>query len=129
MQGRGAGSYPTGAAVLSDISALSHGYKYEFKKYGQKNSSVFTNDVLVHVYLRYNCADDLKQIEFDEITEKYLGSDYNYIVGKVNLQNLINSREYILSNHIFISLVEEKVILKNKKATPINNTKKELVNY
>ena len=30
LQGRGAGSLPTGAAVLSDISALSHGYKYEF---------------------------------------------------------------------------------------------------
>lgn len=128
FQGRGAGSYPTGAAVLSDISALSHGYKYEFKKYAQKQAPVFTNDALVHVYLRYNSSADLKQIEFDEVTEKYIGSDYNYIVGKVNLQNLINNRDYILQNKIFISLVEETVTLNTKKEN-VNQSKKELVNY
>lgn len=128
FQGRGAGSYPTGAAVLSDISALSHGYKYEFKKYAQKQAPEFTNDALVHVYLRYNSSADLKQIEFDEITEKYIGSDYNYIVGKVNLQNLINNRDYILQNKIFISLVEETVTLNTKKEN-VNQSKKELVNY
>lgn len=31
--GKGAGSLPTGAAVLSDISALSYQYKYEYKKH------------------------------------------------------------------------------------------------
>ncbi len=30
--GKGAGSTPTGSAVLSDISALSYGYKYEYRK-------------------------------------------------------------------------------------------------
>lgn len=126
LQGRGAGSYPTGAAVLSDISALSHGYKYEFKKYAQKQAPVFTNDVLVHVYLRYNSAADLKQIEFKEINEEYTSSDYHYIVGKVNLKNLIKNREYILKNHIFVSLVEEKVSLNSEKFVTVSE--KELVN-
>ena len=111
LQGRGAGSYPTGAAVLSDISALSHGYKYGFKKYSQKQAPVFTNQVLVEVYLRYNSSADLKQIEFEEINEKYNGSDYNYVVGKINLQHLIKNRNYILKNNLFISLVEEKISL------------------
>lgn len=126
LQGRGAGSYPTGAAVLSDISALSHGYKYEFKKYAQKHAPVFTNDVLVHVYLRYNSSADLKQIEFNEINEEYTSSDYHYVVGKVNLKNLIKNRDYILKNHIFVSLVEEKVSLNTEKLVTAN--KKELVN-
>lgn len=116
LQGRGAGSYPTGAAVLSDISALSHGYKYGFKKYAQNNPPVFTNDVLMQVYLRYNLESDLKKIEFDSINEKYTGSDYRYVVGMVKLQNLIDNRKYILDNKIFISLVEESV-------THINKTK------
>ena len=75
LQGRGAGSYPTGAAVLSDISALSHGYKYEFKKYAQKHAPSFTNDVDIEVYFRYNSSEDLKHIVFNEISEKYTGKD------------------------------------------------------
>jgi homoserine dehydrogenase len=109
LQGRGAGSYPTGAAVLSDISALSHGYKYEFKKYSQKHAPVFTNDVFVEVYLRYNNEEDLKQIPFQEITEKYASSDYKYIIGKVNLKVLIANKSYILNNHLFLSLVKDSV--------------------
>ena len=126
LQGRGAGSYPTGAAVLSDISALSHGYKYEFKKYAQKHAPIFTNDVLLHVYLRYNSSSDLKQIEFNEINEEYTSSDYHYVVGKVNLNNLIKNRDYILKNKIFVSLVEEKVSLNAKKLSTAS--KNELVN-
>lgn len=109
LQGRGAGSYPTGAAVLSDISALSHGYKYEFKKYSQKHAPVFTNDVFVEVYLRYNHEEDLKQIPFQEVTEKYASRDYKYIIGKVNLQVLIANKSYILNNHLFLSLVKDSV--------------------
>jgi len=30
--GKGAGSHPTGSAVLSDISALTYDYKYGYKK-------------------------------------------------------------------------------------------------
>ncbi len=109
LQGRGAGSYPTGAAVLSDISALSHGYKYEFKKYSQKHAPVFTNDVFVEVYLRYNHEEDLKQIPFHEVTEKYASRDYKYIIGKVNLQVLIANKSYIINNHLFLSLVKDSV--------------------
>jgi homoserine dehydrogenase len=129
LQGRGAGSYPTGAAVLSDISALSHGYKYEFKKYVQGNAPTFTNNVLAHVYLRYHSTADLKQLEFSEITEKYTGSGYHYVVGKVNLKNLIANRAYILENKLFISLVEESVEPERLNQEQQTVKTKELVNY
>lgn len=109
LQGKGAGSLPTGAAVLSDISALSYGYKYEFKKYKQTHKPTFTNNVVIDVYLRYNNILDLEKIEFVEINEKYTGADYNYIVGKIKLQTLINQRNYILKEGLFLSLVNEKV--------------------
>ncbi len=128
LQGRGAGSYPTGAAVLSDISALSHGYKYEFKKYAQKHAPTFTNDVVIEAYFRYNNNDDLKQIIFDEISEKYTSKDYHYVVGKVNLTHLIANRDYILKNNLFISLVDEKVSLA-KEESKKTVFKKELVSY
>jgi homoserine dehydrogenase len=121
LQGRGAGSYPTGAAVLSDISALSYGYKYEYKKHTQKHADGFTNDVFVNAYLRYTDPTDIEKIYFKEINEKYTGGDYNYIVGKVNLQTIIRNKEYILKKGLFLSLVNDNVslaqntILKNKK--------------
>ncbi|MDO8998271.1 MAG: homoserine dehydrogenase [Bacteroidota bacterium] len=128
LQGRGAGSYPTGAAVLSDISALSHGYKYEFKKHIQKHASDFTNDVFIEVYFRYNSKSDIEKITFDEITEKYNSGDYNYIVGKVNLQTLLTNRDYILKNKLFISLVTDKISLNTKKTNKIEIKEKVLIN-
>jgi homoserine dehydrogenase len=130
LQGRGAGSFPTGAAVLSDISTLSHGYKYEFKKYTQAHAPEFTNEVVLHIYLRFNSSADLEQIPFEEITESYTGKDYNYVVGKVDLQKLIANRQYILDNRLFISLVEEKVTLKKRTAKEIQKQQHtELVNH
>jgi homoserine dehydrogenase len=128
LQGRGAGSYPTGAAVLSDISALSHGYKYEYKKHVQKHASDFTNDVIVEVYFRYNSNSDIEKITFDEVSEKYNSGDYNYIVGKVNLQTLLTSRNYILKNKLFISLVNDKISLNTKKTNKVEIKEKELIN-
>lgn len=45
--GKGAGSYPTGSAVLSDISALTYGYRYEYKKFKQEKNLQFESDRLV----------------------------------------------------------------------------------
>lgn len=126
LQGRGAGSYPTGAAVLSDISALSHDYKYEYKKHAQQKLPSFTNDVLIDAYFRYNSIDDLKHIVFEEIIEKYTSSEHNYIIGKVNLLNLISNRNYIIKHKLFISLADEKVNLA-KEETKKTLLKKELV--
>ena len=128
LQGRGAGSYPTGAAVLSDISALSHGYKYEYKKHVQKHASDFTNDVIVEVYFRYNSNADIEKITFEEVSEKYNSGDYNYIVGKVNLQTLLTNRDYILKNKLFISLVNDKISLNTKKTNKVEIKEKELIN-
>jgi len=123
LRGRGAGSYPTGAAVLSDISALSHGYKYEFKKHVQKHADGFTNDVILEIYLRYNSIIDLQEIEFTEISERYTGKDYNYVVGKVNLKTLISAKAYIAQNKLFISLVDDKVELNENKNLLKNSEK------
>jgi hypothetical protein len=48
------------------------------------------------------------------------------VVGKVNLTNLIANRDYILKNNLFISLVDEKVVLA-KDETRTTVFKRELV--
>ena len=81
--------------------------------------------MVIEAYFRYNNSDDLKQIIFDEISEKYTSKDYHYVVGKVNLTHLIANRDYILKNNLFVSLVDEKVSLA-KDETRKTVLKKEL---
>lgn len=127
LQGRGAGSLPTGAAVLSDVSALSYGYRYEFKKYAQKHAPQFTNDVLIEVYVRYQASEDLETLKFEEITERYSGNTYRYVVGKINLSQLIANRQHILDKQVFVALVNETVSLYKEASQKIQE--KELIHY
>ncbi len=117
LQGRGAGSLPTGAAVLSDISALSYGYKYEFKKHVQKHATEFTDDAVLDIYLRYHSPLDLETIEFLEISERYTGGEYNYVTGKINLKTLHEQRDYILKNRLFVALLNDRVQLAKAENT------------
>lgn len=109
LQGRGAGSLPTGAAVLSDISALSYGYKYEYKKREQGHAPEFTNQVALNIYLRYNNKEELKRFSFIDIEESYTAASYNYVVGKILLEELIKNKEMINENKLFIALVNDKI--------------------
>src|SRR5690606_27257911 len=45
--GKGAGSFPTASAVLSDVSALRYDYRYEYKKLYYHNPPELTNDFYV----------------------------------------------------------------------------------
>ncbi|SFW50892.1 homoserine dehydrogenase [Chitinophaga sancti] len=86
--GKGAGGTATGSAVLSDISALTYNYRYEYKKIKQSNSPAFTNDVQLKIYLRYRTADQVHLPDFYNISEKYESSTWRYIVGVINLEKL-----------------------------------------
>jgi homoserine dehydrogenase len=124
LKGRGAGGHPTGAAVLSDISALSYGYKYEYKKQKQNPDIKFTNNVTLKVYLRYHNDEDLKQLQFESIVEQYTGGNYHYVVGSIKLQNLIVNKAYILKNKLFVAAIGDdvKLISEGKKKNTLELT-------
>lgn len=123
LKGKGAGGHPTGAAVLSDISALSYDYKYAFKKLNQTFKSSITNNIFIKVYVRYNTIVDLQTLELENITEQYSGENYHYAVGLVNIETLLLQREYILKNTIFISELHDDV---NRAAKSNNFEKSEI---
>jgi len=123
LKGKGAGGHPTGAAVLSDISALSYGYKYEYKKQKQNPTLEFTNDIFVKIYFRYNRSIDLEKLNFEEITERYSSGNYNYVVGYVALENIISNKDYILGNGLFVALVGEEIA---KNVSDLKSEKKSL---
>ncbi len=124
LKGKGAGGYPTGAAVLSDISALSYGYKYQYKKLIQNQNVQFTNEIYIKVYCRYNSILDLEKLSFEEVAQQYTGESYNYIIGLISLTVLIDNRSYIIDNKLFISVIGEEVYdIAEHKATNTNTIK------
>ena len=88
FMGRGAGSLPTGAAVLSDISALSYGYTYDYKKMWQKEKLIFTNDVTIKVFVSSNNKFVLSKITLQNIEKEFESNKYFYKIGEVNAVEL-----------------------------------------
>ena len=86
--GKGAGSLPTGAAVLSDISALSYDYKYEYKKHYNLGKLPFSNQSPVQVYVSYTSPEEVDLLEFENIQEKYFSFDHCYVIGNICLGKL-----------------------------------------
>jgi homoserine dehydrogenase len=127
--GKGAGSFPTGSAVLSDVSALTYNYSYEYKKYFQPERPVFSNEFIVDVYIRYNDENSLSRLKMETTDEKYIGKNYNFIIGKVNLQNLINS-EISHRKDVFIALTLNSEIVPKSTFDIENKEKnKNLIKY
>ncbi|RKS25262.1 homoserine dehydrogenase [Flavobacterium endophyticum] len=89
--GKGAGAHPTASAVLSDISALSYDYQYEYKKIAQQENISLSDDVNLKVFLRHQIEDaaTLKK-HFSTIDESYLNHESGYITGTISLENLRN---------------------------------------
>ena len=107
MFGRGAGGYPTGSAVLSDITATQYNYKYEYKKLYNFSSFSYVTDCDVRVYVRYSDPEDIEPIIFKRIEERYWNDECSYVVGTVNLRNLIKARQHIVSRDMFVATLQQ----------------------
>jgi homoserine dehydrogenase len=86
--GKGAGSLPTGAAVLSDISALSYDYRYEYKKHYNQGRLHFTNDRLLNVYVSFGGPDDVVLEDFESVSSSFFCYDRCYVIGQISLERL-----------------------------------------
>jgi len=105
MFGKGAGGYPTGSAVLSDITARSHNYKYEYKKQKYFKKLEYRTDHEIEIYLRYNSMVDFSYFEFETILEKYSGIGNSYIIGKIKLANLLKLKAVLTKLDVFLAYI------------------------
>jgi homoserine dehydrogenase len=105
--GKGAGGHPTGSAVLSDIAALRYDYQYEYKKARENKGLKFTNDIEINAYLRYEDDNLVKALKFKHIHESYHSDGYKFVIGKINLQNIINNQQLIVDNKAFIAFADQ----------------------
>ena len=103
MFGRGAGGYPTGSAVLSDITACLYDYKYEYKKRNDSQLPTYTTDHSFRVYYRYSDYADLDLVKFESVSENYISDEYKYVVGKVSLRELHKIQDELRRRNVFIA--------------------------
>ena len=103
MFGRGAGGYPTGSAVLSDITACLYNYKYEYKKRNDSQLPTYTTNHSFRVYYRYTDAEDLALIHFDSVSESYISENNKYVIGHVSLGELHRVQEELRRRNVFIA--------------------------
>jgi homoserine dehydrogenase len=99
--GKGAGSYPTGSAVLSDLSALSYDYSYEYKKLHQADRFEFSNDLLVEAYISFEEGTKISINDFEQFQSGYAASGKQYMVGQIRLSKL---KEWSQADNIGIIL-------------------------
>lgn len=87
FMGKGAGGNATGSAVLSDISALTYDYRYEYKKLKQQLNLNYSQDRLLQIYVSYNGVKP-NPSDFENISVKYESPECHYLIGTINLKTL-----------------------------------------
>ena len=117
--GKGAGSFPTASAVLSDISALRYGYKYEYKKLYHHQPHELTNDFFVKFYISFNNREDIPEEEFESITEWHADHERKYLVGVIHFAKL-QQGDWWKKNNVSLVLMPDPVI----ESLEINKIKK-----
>jgi homoserine dehydrogenase len=89
FSGKGAGDFPTASAVLSDLSALSYDYRYEYKKILQGEILHIDNSASAEAFVRYTAgSEDELASYFTEITELYKNGQNIYLKGKIQISEI-----------------------------------------
>ncbi|MCH5597269.1 hypothetical protein [Niabella ginsengisoli] len=86
--GKGAGSFPTASAVLSDLSALRYGYKYEYKKLYHHEPNQLNDDIYLRVYVSFTDVKNIPTEDFEWIEQWHAQEDRKYLSGVIALKKL-----------------------------------------
>ena len=111
--GKGAGSYPTASAVLSDISALQFDYAYEYRKTNVQENLTLTTDFRLRVYVSGTTKEQLERVKFEEIQEIYHGSTHHFHIGWANFSDL-QQLDWNNESDLFLAVLPEGLELTSK---------------
>ncbi len=117
--GKGAGSFPTASAVLSDLSALRYQYRYEYKKLYHHTPHVLSNDFYVRAYISFDDWKYIPREKFQWIEEWHAESDRKYLVGVLHFAELAENTWWKENNTSLIltpdPVIEDVEVRKLKK--------------
>ena len=117
--GKGAGSFPTASAVLSDIAALRYGYRYEYKKRNQQQPAELSDSYNLRVFISFESLSNIPKDEFSSIEEWHSGNERSYLIGTLPYQSLIHKDWWKTNNNSLIlmpnNIVENSEVNELKK--------------
>lgn len=116
--GKGAGSFPTASAVLSDIAALRYDYRYEYKKLYHHQPHELSNDLYLRTYVSFDDWSYVPRDDFEWIEEWHAGEERKYFVGVIAFDKLLNSSWWKENNTSLILAADpviESIELRNVK--------------
>jgi len=120
FSGKGAGSHPTASAVLSDISAISYNYRYEYKKKSQEQTLDYEPNLYMKLYCRFSNNMKISDLPFESIEQSFSSPEMNYVVGLANLYDLGKSG-LLERDNFFFAQAAENVEIGNKNKEVIEN--------
>ncbi len=107
--GKGAGSFPTASAVLSDLSALRYDYKYEYKKLYHHKPHELTHDYYLKVYLSFDDWKFIPREKFEWIEEWHAEAERKYLIGVLHV-NQLRGTEWWRNNGTSLILTVDPII-------------------
>jgi len=117
--GKGAGSIPTGKAVLEDLVAIDKGYDVI-----ESSAKPIRTEGHLEVYLRYPAGQEIGLFPFQKVHENFKSSLLNYVIGQISLSELRELSPLFASKGYFLSLLPpnylgEKAKLLQKEAVAV----------
>ena len=116
--GKGAGSFPTASAVLSDIAALRYHYRYEYKKLYHHKPHQLNNEVYLRVFISFDDISFIPRERFEWIEEWHEQEERKYLIGVVSFEELKQNNWWKENNTSLVltaSPVIEDVEIRNLK--------------
>lgn len=112
LYGKGAGRYPTSSAVISDISAYSYHYQYEYKKLRRKETPALTHNYYLDVFVSFAAWADVNKWDFEQVTEYHSTAERQYIRGIIHAEKL-REAEWFNDPSVSVILQPEGIIEKD----------------
>ena len=103
--GQGAGAYPTGAAVLSDILAAINGYRYQYQKAQLAAPYVYNPSSILTLYLGFKNRDSIDELPLESLEREIQGLNRGAAVGRIKASELVRYKNWLDQNEIFVATV------------------------
>ena len=120
--GKGAGSFPTASAVLSDISAIQFEYQYEYRKAVKDATPTYTDNFFLRIYLASNSLDKINEIPFYKIDEVFQSSNYSFQTGWVKFSDL-KKIDFNNESNLFFAVLPDALADENDVENLVNKSK------
>ena len=107
--GKGAGSFPTASAVLSDLSALRYQYRYEYKKLYHHKPHELCSDFYLRVYVSFDDWKYIPREKFEWIEEWHAETERKYLIGVLPFRE-IKENKWWKENKVSMIITPDPII-------------------